>query len=59
MKKVSIKVARPITVQLNTDNIQKDQWMKIQCAKTGYVLHTGQPTYIKKLAKERYNHKVV
>ena len=41
--------------KLNTQNKSRDQWAQIVECKTGNVLHTGQPRYIKRVAKDRYN----
>ena len=41
--------------KLNTQDKSRDQWAQIVECKTGNVLHTGQPRYIKRVAKTRYN----
>jgi hypothetical protein len=41
--------------KLNTQDKSRDQWAQIVECKTGNVLHTGQPRYIKRVAKARYN----
>ena len=41
--------------KLNTQDKSRDQWAQIVECKTGNVLHTGQPRYIKRVAKDRYN----
>ena len=41
--------------KLNTKDKSRDQWAQIVECKTGTVLHTGQPRYIKRVAKARYN----
>ena len=53
MQKVETKVARPIRVILNTSNTNRHQWAKIVEGKK--VLHTGQPRYIKRVAKRKFN----
>ena len=41
--------------KLNTTNRSRDQWAQITDARSGRVLHTGQPRYIKRVAKAKYN----
>ena len=41
--------------KLNTQDATRDQWAQIVECKTGKVLHTGQPRYIKRVARTRYN----
>jgi hypothetical protein len=41
--------------KVNTTNRSRDQWAQIVECRTGKVLHTGQPRYIKRVAKDRYN----
>jgi hypothetical protein len=41
--------------KLNTTNRSRDQWAQIVECRTGRVLHTGQPRYIKRVAKAKYN----
>jgi hypothetical protein len=53
MQKVQTKTARPVRVILNTDNPNRHQWAKIVEGKK--VLHTGQPRYIKRVAKTKFN----
>lgn len=53
MKKVETTVSRPVRVILNTANKNRHQWAKIVEGKK--VLHTGQPNYIKKVAKDKFN----
>ena len=56
MKAVNGNVfALGIKGKLNTTNKSRDQWAQIVECKTGKVLHTGQPRYIKRVAKDRYN----
>jgi hypothetical protein len=56
MKSVKGNVfAVKIRATLNTSNRNKDRWAKIVNCSTGQVLHTGQPRYIKRVARERYN----
>ena len=58
MKNVATTVLRTITVESNGAGNSKDKWMRIRDAKTREILHTGQPTYIRGIAKRKYNHKV-
>ena len=55
MKSLSKQFAVPVRVIVNTLNKNKDRWAQIQIAETGTVLHTGQPSYIRRVAKARYN----
>ena len=51
--------ANPVRVQLNTTNAKRPQWARIIDAKTGRIVHTGQPKYIRKVAKTKYNLEVI
>jgi hypothetical protein len=53
MQKIKTKTARPVRVILNTQNPNRHQWAKIVEGKK--VLHTGQPRYIKRVAKKKFN----
>ena len=53
MQKVATKPARPVRVILNTNNPERHQWAKIMEGRK--VLHTGQPRYIKRVAKKKFN----
>ena len=53
MQKVQTKAARNVRVILNTQNSNRHQWAKIVEDKK--VLHTGQPRYIKRVAKQKFN----
>ena len=53
MQKVQTKTARPVRVILNTQNSNRHQWAKIVEGKKN--LHTGQPRYIKRVAKQKFN----
>jgi hypothetical protein len=53
MQKVATKTARPVRVILNTNNPERHQWAKIMEGRK--VLHTGQPRYIKRVAKKKFN----
>ena len=55
MKSLNKQFAVPVRVVVNTLNKDKDRWAKILNANTGQVLHTGQPSYIRRVAKSRYN----
>jgi len=52
MQKVSVKVARPVRVVINSTK-RGDQWAQIR--HDGQILHTGRLPYIKRVAKTRYN----
>ena len=41
--------------KLNTTNRSRDQWAQIVDCRSGKILHTGQPRYIKRVAKAKYN----
>ena len=48
--------AIPVRIQRNTSKgSQNDQWARIIDARTGVILHTGQVSYIKRIARQRYN----
>ena len=53
MKAVQGNIHKVARVVLNTTYKNHHQWAKIVV--NGVVCHTGQTTYIKNLAKERYN----
>jgi hypothetical protein len=53
MQKLTAKPARIVRVILNTSNSNRHQWAKIVEGKK--VLHTGQPRYIKRVAKAKFN----
>ena len=53
MQKVQTKTARTVRVILNTQNSNRHQWAKIVEGKK--ILHTGQPRYIKRVAKQKFN----
>jgi uncharacterized protein (DUF2249 family) len=53
MQKVATKTPRPLRVILNTNNPERHQWAKIMEGRK--VLHTGQPRYIKRVAKKKFN----
>tara|TARA_R110000744_G_scaffold2381_1_gene9682 strand:- start:186 stop:371 length:186 start_codon:yes stop_codon:yes gene_type:complete len=56
MPKATIKeFAVEIEAHLNTKNRSRNQWAQITNAQNGRVLHTGQPAYIKHVAKKKYN----
>lgn len=54
MKTARLVVAHPVRVQFNTTDASKHQWARIINSQ-GDVLHTGQPKYIKGLAKKKFN----
>ena len=49
------KVMASAFAHLNTKNRSRNQWARITDARSGEVLHTGQPAYIKQVAKKKYN----
>ena len=53
MKAVTSNVYREIRVVQNTEREDRPQWAKIII--DGQIVHTGQTSYIKRVAKERYN----
>lgn len=53
MKTLQAKPARTVRVILNTQNRERHQWAKIVEGRK--VLHTGQPRYIKRVAKKKFN----
>ncbi len=56
MKNVNGNVfAVQVKGRLNTNDASKNQWAQIVNCHTGKVLHTGQPRYIKRVAKSKYN----
>ena len=56
MKAVQGNVHRVVRVILNSPRKDRHQWARIVVE--GIVRHVGQPQYIKRIAKERYNHSV-
>lgn len=54
MKRANVTVARQIKVIQNSIK-KRVAWAQIVDAQTGQTLHTGQPGYIKRVAKTRYN----
>ena len=56
MKNVNGNVfAVQVKGRLSTNDASKNQWAQIVNCRTGKVLHTGQPRYIKRVAKAKYN----
>jgi len=53
MKAIQAKPARIVRVVLNTENPNRHQWAKIVEGRK--TLHIGQPRYIKRVAKKKYN----
>ena len=53
MKNLQTKPARIVRVILNTPNRERHQWAKIVEGRK--VLHTGQPRYIKRGSKKKFN----
>jgi hypothetical protein len=54
-KATTKQFALEIDAHLNTKNRSRNQWAQITDARSGRVLHTGQPCYIKQVAKKKYN----
>ena len=54
MKNVVTVVARPVKVTINATK-RRPSWGRIKCVTTGVTLHTGQPAYIKRVARVKYN----
>jgi len=55
MLTAKVRCFRPVRVLQNTTDRTKDRWARIVDCQTGQILHTGQPRYIKKIARKRYN----
>ena len=53
MKIANVKIANPVHIVRNTTNPNRHQWAKIVEGRK--VLHTGQPKYIKRVAKKKFN----
>ena len=53
MKNLQTKPARIVRVILNTPNRERHQWAKIVEGRK--TLHIGQPRYIKRVAKKKFN----
>jgi len=53
MKSVKTNLFQNVRIVKNTDRSDRDQWAKIVV--NGQVMHTGQPKYIKGIAKKKYN----
>ena len=53
MKNLQTKPARIVRVVLNTQNPNRHQWAKIVEGRK--TLHIGQPRYIKRVAKKKFN----
>ena len=53
MKSLLTKPARIVRVILNTENPNRHQWAKIVEGRK--TLHIGQPRYIKRVAKKKFN----
>jgi len=53
MKAVKSNIYRKVRVVLNTERPDRPQWAKIIV--NGEVAHTGQRSYISRIAKKRYN----
>jgi len=54
-KATTKQFALEIDAHLNTKNRSRNQWAQITEARSGRVLHTGHPSYIKRVAKKKYN----
>ena len=55
MKVIKTKLVNQIGVRVNTTRKDRDQWAQIVCQSSGKVRHTGQPKYIRYVARKRYN----
>ena len=55
MKKATANVFNQVKIILNTTNPSRHQWAKIVNCHSGRTLHTGQPSYIKRIAQKKYN----
>ena len=53
MKNLQTKPARIVRVTLNTNRRDRHQWAQI--IEGQKILHTGQPRYIKRVAKKKFN----
>ena len=53
MKTLQAKPARTVRVILNTPNRERHQWARIVEGRK--TLHIGQPRYIKRVAKAKFN----
>jgi len=59
MKSLNVVSVRNIKVEFNAASSKNNVWMRIKDADTGVILHTGQPKYIKAIAKKRYGKLIV
>lgn len=55
MKLFTSRPAVSVKIVANSSKKQNITWVKIVDAKTGKVLHTGQPRYIQTVARKRYD----
>ena len=55
MHRRPVTVAKSVRVQINTLNGQRDQWGRIIDSQNGKVLHTGQLSYIRRVARRKFN----
>ncbi len=53
MKRLQTADVRPIRVKQNTV-ARKPDWLAVVDDNTGEVIHTGRPSYIRRLARTRY-----
>ena len=56
MKAVQGNIHKVVRVVLNTTNKNRNQWAEIVV--NGNRCHRGQPSYIKRIAKAKYNYNV-
>ena len=55
MKKATANVFNQVKIIQNTLNSHRHQWAKIVDCHSGRTLHTGQHSYIKRVAQKKYN----
>lgn len=55
MKLFNTRPVVSVKVIANSSSRKNIRWAKIVDAKTGKVLHTGQPRYIQTVARKRYD----
>ena len=55
MKKATANVFNQVKIIRNTLNAHRHQWAKIVDCRSGQTLHTGQLSYIKRIAQKKYN----
>lgn len=53
MKNAKMTLQMNVVVQESNRKNKNSKWAQIKCKKTGKILHTGSPTYIKQVLKKR------